>query len=435
MALYADEDAERIGIPSNARRSLGHSEEGMKMKKVLLGSTALVAAATLTSGGALAAEKIKLGLGGYYEHHIVVGATHYNSGENTGLANVRDGIENYTDAEIWFTGATTLDNGITITVQVELEAASNPTANTDVIDESYVRISGNFGTVLVGSENMPNYLMHYSAPSVSRWTLEESDSGVFFTRNNAGITGTSSGAAVSQADTAYGTTSGRFYANDAMHAAYYTPRVMGFQLGVGWAPDSNEGNAVVTTAFESGLSVGANYVQKVLGTDVAASFGYIKWFETPTAVTTGVNTGQRHKEPVAQLYQSGLNLGWGGLTIGGGVAWTNYAATTVSTNSSKSWTTTFGGRYVTGPWGFSLNGSFSEADVEARTATAATGNAGADSRGVARMWRGLASTSYALSPGVTLLGEVMYQDEDGEIKKGLDDISGWLFAAGFRLDF
>lgn len=415
------------------------------MKKTLLGTTALVAAATFASGGAMAAEKIKLGLGGYFEHHLAVSSVHYSPGNSSQLARVRDGFENYQDAEIWFTGSTTLDNGITVTVQVELEAASNPTVNTDVIDEAYVRISGNFGTVLVGSENMPNYLMHYSAPTVSRWTLQESDANMFFGRNSngtttAGITSIASGASPSQADNAYGSDLGRFFANDPLHVAYYTPRIMGVQLGIGWAPDNNEGNTTASagTAFESGLSLGANYVETLMGTRVAASFGYIKWFEPPTSAAqiNAGNTGGLNKKPVAQLYQAGLNLGWGGLDIGSGVSWTNYNATTTGANSAKSWTAIFGGKYVTGPWGFSLNGSIAEADGQHRDATTASGVAGGSGRGVNKMWRGLASTSYALSPGVTLLGEVLYWNERGELKNdGIDDIAGWVFATGFRLDF
>ena len=42
------------------------------MKKVLYGTTALVAASMLTAGAASAAEKIKLSVGGYYQSVFAV---------------------------------------------------------------------------------------------------------------------------------------------------------------------------------------------------------------------------------------------------------------------------------------------------------------------------------------------------------------------------
>ena len=140
------------------------------MRKVLLGSTALVAAGLVagTSAPAQAAEPIKLSLGGYYQAFFTVRAQSDVDNEGVGAGQNTFGNDetvHYTDVqqegEVWFVGETTLDNGIKVGVNVQLEAETQG----DQIDEHYVYFSGNFGRLVVGAENAAPYLMHYAAPS------------------------------------------------------------------------------------------------------------------------------------------------------------------------------------------------------------------------------------------------------------------------------
>ena len=129
------------------------------MKNVILGTTALVAATALTAGTASAAEKIKLGLGGYLQSSFVVAS--YDDGDQL-PTNIRH------EGEVFFTGSTTLDNGLTFGVNIQLEAR----ATSDQVDETYMYVDGSFGRILFGSENSASYLMHYGAPSpVPAWGL------------------------------------------------------------------------------------------------------------------------------------------------------------------------------------------------------------------------------------------------------------------------
>ena len=87
------------------------------MRKVLYGSTALVAAGTLAATPAVAEEGISLGVGGYWNSFFAFGD--YSEGDSDPRDLGNTGIFN--EGEVHFKGKTTLDNGITFGVQIELE--------------------------------------------------------------------------------------------------------------------------------------------------------------------------------------------------------------------------------------------------------------------------------------------------------------------------
>jgi hypothetical protein len=104
------------------------------MKKALYGSTAL-AAAGLLAGAAQAADKIKLGVGGYFQAFGVY--SDQDDGVGEPAANLRD-HHIAREGEIYFRGSTALDNGIEVGVLVQLEASTCA----DQIDQSYIWFEG-----------------------------------------------------------------------------------------------------------------------------------------------------------------------------------------------------------------------------------------------------------------------------------------------------
>src|SRR5262245_60598890 len=103
---------------------------GLNMRRILLGSTALgstviAAACVLAPGAAKAEEPLTLSLGGRY-----LGALGGLIGEDENLdpTDARGQLRDYVmkqDVEIHFKGETTLDNGLTIGVRVELEGQTS----------------------------------------------------------------------------------------------------------------------------------------------------------------------------------------------------------------------------------------------------------------------------------------------------------------------
>src|SRR5688572_18825543 len=119
------------------------------MKRVaLLGSTALFGAGMVATP-ALAADGIKLGVGGFFRTAYMATFDDDSEGEPGNERNT-DGV--FSDAEIHFTGSTVLDNGLEVGARVELEGEDNGAA-ADQIDEAWIYFSGGFGELRMGSDD------------------------------------------------------------------------------------------------------------------------------------------------------------------------------------------------------------------------------------------------------------------------------------------
>ena len=134
------------------------------MKKLLLGSTALVVGG-LMAAPAMAADPIKIGVGGYYTFYAVAGGIQSTYATN-GSVTSYNGLFFQQEGEIHFIGQTKLDNGTSVGLNVELEGwnPSSATANAQ-IDEAYLFAFGNWGRVEVGSRDAASYRMYYGSPS------------------------------------------------------------------------------------------------------------------------------------------------------------------------------------------------------------------------------------------------------------------------------
>ena len=140
------------------------------MKRLILGSTALVGVASLANA-AQASDGIKLDVGGFFQ--TVYQGVFDNKGSDA-FGNHRNTDRFVHNAEVWFKGNTTLDNGLTVGAQIELEGEN---AN-DQIDKSFVYWSGGFGKVQIGSQDSvigacpvfpPGATANFSAFSPASW--------------------------------------------------------------------------------------------------------------------------------------------------------------------------------------------------------------------------------------------------------------------------
>jgi hypothetical protein len=109
------------------------------MRKLLLGTTALAAAATLSANAALA----DVSISGYYEWRY-----ESRSSQNT----TYDGTKFGNDSEIKFTFTNKTDSGLTVQMVQELQADDGDSA----IDEASLSISGGFGKVTLGGNDGPS---------------------------------------------------------------------------------------------------------------------------------------------------------------------------------------------------------------------------------------------------------------------------------------
>ena len=368
------------------------------MKKALYGTTALFAAGALMASPAAAEEKIKLGVGGYWQT-VVSYVDQDDLDGDLGIDNDwhKDNVRQ--EGEIHFTGETTLDNGITFGVNIQLEGVTQ----SDQIDESYLIIQGSFGRTLIGAENSAPYLMGYIAPSVA---LGVNSPNFFLFQDVAGLIGASAGT----------TTVVDVPTSDSNKLTYFTPRFSGFQLGVSYTPNTDDrgGDSQASglrTDDDTGdqshvIGIGVNYVQTFNAIDVAVSGGYTR--------------GDSEEDGAADTYDDledwgfGLNLGYAGFTVGGSYLHSNN--TVDDDGDTDAWDV--GLSYETGPWGVSATYLYSETEQNAD-----------DTNEAMHFELGL---SYALGPGITAVASGQFYDEDNDTQ---DDTDGWAFAVGTKLSF
>ena len=357
------------------------------MKKVLFGSTALAAVGAVAAAPAIAAEGIKLGLGGYYNAFFAVADYDEDNGDPRDLG--ATGV--FADGEVHFKGKTTLDNGITFGVQIELEAFTSG----DQIDENYMFIEGSFGRFVIGGENTAAYMTQIAGPEVgvpvnSGWVT-------IFNPPPADAGG---GLAV---ETGFRTPALSTYldlTNDDHALNYYSPRFSGFQIGVSYVPAAT-GNgdgknfpvyADTNTELHDMVAVGANFVQSFDGFDIALAGGYRR------AEDDGPNT-----DP--EQWSAGINLGTAGFTIGGSVGIEDSDRTDEGTSFD------IGASYGSGPWAVGVQYFHSEVEGAA--------GGGDDELNAAK-----AGISYAVGPGITASATLMWAEWDGQAGVDAEGVAG-----------
>ena len=188
------------------------------MGKFLMATSALAFAGALAVGPASAADKMSLGLGGYMEQWFG-----YANRDDDGA---EGGWDTQSDTEIHFMGSLDSDMGLKYTVHVELEGNQN-SAKAAEIDESFVRVSGAFGQLEFGARDHAMVRMHHGT-------------------NDVGI-GLTSGDTQKWIPGAYLETAGHAGTaggGDSVKLNYISPRVSGLQVGVSYAPDSENESAV-----------------------------------------------------------------------------------------------------------------------------------------------------------------------------------------------
>jgi len=261
------------------------------MKKQLLVTTALVTAGAFALSGAALAGKPKLSLGGGTEQIFGVGQ---NKAAFDAVNGQRAGFDQHSETEVHFNGSVTLDNGIKIKTRVELEGNSADQTSTsnsnvinggpgtaangagggsvDFIDENWMRISGSFGEVRLGSGDAAGQAM--TTGYLGTWSTGVGQLLAFDTTD--WINNSQTGSTVGRVD----------LSSDAEQISYYTPRFSGFQLGVSYIPstqeDVNNQRALNTAGDRDGVSMGVNYVGNFDGVGIGVAAGYAEVDETAT---------------------------------------------------------------------------------------------------------------------------------------------------------
>ncbi len=370
------------------------------MKKILFSTTALLAAGAFAPG-AQASEPIKLKLGGFYEY-FVVGAQQdddYNTAARVNNFDVQG------EGEIYFKGETTLDNGMTVGVMVQLEAGTKDNG-TDIIDESYMYVSGKYGKLMLGSVGNAAYLMRAVAPNASYMDLDD--------------TNTSYSVRVNDIITDVG------FDGDGNKAVYMTPKFYGLQAGISYTA-SNDGSGddassvsetirklTAPGTIEDAWAFGLTYERAIGNVGLLLSAGY-----TIADIYPGYSVGVKGN---VEDFSGGINLTYGGWTVGGSVR-RALESFTLYGDSSQGWAWDAGVMYAEGPYAVSL--SYRAAETEGLST-----NSGEDQVSIVAL-----GGKYALGAGVDLFAQLAVADysDEGSAKADSNTVFGGL--VGLRLDF
>lgn len=338
----------------------------------------------LTAGTAQGAEKIHLGLGGYFKAFAVFGRQDDGPGQ-PGQA-VRDhGFAQ--ESEVHFTGRTRLDNGIAFGVDVQLEGETSA----DQIDESYIYAEGTFGKVIFGQEDPASDLMFYGSPWAIQGIGVASPDHVNATLGNA----VASPQVVSN------------ISGDAAKITYFTPTMGGFQLGLSYTPDNCAPPAAACASAGTGLQsrnnigqqsevveAGATYDRKIGGVDVGLYAGLARANAEGTAAALAA-AGTKDREQ----WGLGVTLGYGAFTFGA-----DYREDDQGTSAAKTDRTDYslGVNYVTGSW--TLGAAYAHGQAEAGVGL------GQDETDGYQI-----GVNYVMGPGIKLISGVTYWDVDDNL--------------------
>jgi hypothetical protein len=362
------------------------------------------------------------------------------------------------EAEVYFRGQTTLDNGLTIGAFIQLEAETSA----DQIDESYIYFSGSFGRVEYGSMDSVAEQMIYGAP-----TAIQGHSTLVINQKQF----QSGGNSISTVNVGPGFTG---YA-DWEKINYYTPRIAGFQFGMSFTPDTCEENngtfaagptgngggsglggaaGAITTglagpaqigtvacggsasgfhqAINSGqqgdvLTLAANFVRKFGDVDVAVAGFYTRGhLEGPTGAAFVNGTLQTDRKD----WGFGTSVTWMNFTVGGGWRRDNLG---VRSNNTDRTDFSLGLRYTTGPWRFGVEYGRAEQGqgiAGAGQPISTNARAGSDTSEVFT-----AGVDYTMGPGVRFYTGIQYFNVVDNYHNPFNENDGVIFLLGTRLDF
>jgi predicted porin len=365
------------------------------MKKALLASSALVAAAVIANPALAANEPIKLGIGGYGK--AALGVVNQDDAAGEPGDDVHE-VAIKKDLEVHFKGSTTLDNGLTIGARVELEGYGQ---SSDQVDEAFFTFSGGFGRIVIGEFDGAQREMGHIAPGGTP-NFDVNTPFFNFSSVSGGIT------------TITGTSGG-----DQDKIFYFSPMISGFQFGVSWAPDDSEYFNAANATPSSSTAGGKNNIVQAAVTFKndylsAALTGGTAEQEAPTA--GGLNIGDIYS------VSGGVTLSMNGFAVGTSAQWNNenQANGTGLSKDVEDIVFDVGVSYGMGPWKVGAKYAHGDYDADIGSTSDVETNAF------------MVGGSYTLGPGVILDAAVVHQQRD---TSGGADNDGTFVAVGSTLAF
>jgi len=348
------------------------------MKKILLGTTAIIALSTI-SAEAFAAEKIKLELGGFMRQYV--GLTNHDEVAVTALSAETRGLDlgMHSNTEVYFRGATTLDNGLSVSVDIQRESDKSTGRRTDV---SAMTISSDqLGALTVGSTAaaMDDFAIRVPQATGLDWSDAYGYGSVAGVVGNATTFDLQSTVNVEET----GGKDGKL--------KYVSPTFAGVSVLASYTP------AAAATAA-SNLSGGTN------ASNDEAAYG-VTYNGEVSGVALGFDAGQLRQNGTRRTTHYGASVGMAGFTVAGGyrkakddVTIANAAGDKINTGKAYE----IGVGYETGP--YTVTAGYMRTESEGTVANVA--------KNVDKHWA--LAAAYDMGAGVVLVADYWHAKSENE---------------------
>jgi len=372
------------------------------LKNFLFSTTALAVAGGLVFGSDAnaAAKPLVIGVGGFMSTEMGFGdndgSFERDADGGTAGSNKRAAFNNVQDSEIYFTGSSKLDNGITVSITIQLE--TDRTSNGQNIDESYMKLTGGFGDIRLGSTTGSNSVLKHVAPNVGQ---------------HPRLGGSDNYITVPAASAAASNSTDVSSSGDNNKIAYISPRVGGIAVGVSFTPSTQN---AFTAAVTGGNDAEASEV-------VEAAVSY----ETTVGTSSfKADVAFENRDNNSRAYRGGLHVGFGGVTVGGSIfsRIDSQEERKSTTGSVKANAYDLGATYAMGAYTFGLTKAFGEQSN------------GGDGGVNDEQSKWAAGVSYALDTGVTLAATyTKAKYTDGAAGTASDNNSGHALVGSISVSF
>lgn len=353
------------------------------MKKVLLGSTALVAAG-LMAGPAFA--QLELSISGNIDMHAGYASEDLDSGrEEYGVT---------TDTTLNFNADGVADNGLEYGTRLNID----DNGSAFEIDETYVLLRGTFGEVRLGQDDPVASTLRFAVPAVGNGQAD-GDFGRYIDRSNTDIYSTD------------------FREGGDENKIIYIGSFGDFQAGASFMPsneavaddaDQDQGDRAGGGAqLRDVFSLGGNYQGELSGVAVGVSVG-----GNIGTVQDGSADSGDHTE-----YGVGAEVGFGAFTVGGFYIYSEQEDAAGNDNLEFN-TAGFGATFSTGPWAFGGNMLWAEETESTNDEDLVVG----------------VGVEYSLADGLTPYADLVYFDLDDGAPANNDN-DGTVFLVGVTASF
>jgi outer membrane protein OmpU len=344
------------------------------MKKVLLATTALIAASAFA---APAKADLEVTVGGF---------TAFQAGffdNDTTNSSDRDF---QSEAQIAVMADATADNGLQYGAKVLLDTSANDSTNADEVG---IYLAGSWGRVELGDDDGASELSVF-APTVGVGQINGSYDDYV---NSTALAGLNNGNWTTSTNDRGDHLFTALDSDDRTKITYYTPKFSGFQAGVSYAPEVSSGETVTLT--EGGLKnffeLGVKYEGDFQGVGVAVG-GVYNFADAGDLTTT---EDLRSWNLGAQFSYNGFKFG-GGYTDSGD----SMQAEAQANDDISSWNV--GATYENGPWGVGISYLNEDYDTNGDT----NGTDGGDYT----VWA--VGGTYKVAPGLTTGADLAFYDRD-----------------------